>query len=341
VRNGVPVSVREYQEALAALAAGHGGLQRERLEWLCGTLWCRTEHESILLEQLFRELPKPNPELVRELSPDRGSDGAAVAAPREHTQPSVPVDAPTDRAPQTAVQFTAPAQTGTGLPRVQLPHFGERFILTPRPIVSLRSLIIVWRRFRRAQRSGPKVELDIHATVTEQGRRGRIAEPVLIPARRNQARLAVLVDASPSMAPWRRWNAVLQESLRASQLAEAPLFYFDNVPDGAVYERESLTRSIPLRDIWMRHHEGALLIISDAGAARGRLNRGRVAATRAFLEAAQPYWFPVAWMNPMPSARWKATSGRHIGRMPGVCMFELTEDGLIAGIDFLRGKTSG
>jgi hypothetical protein len=49
----------------------------------------------------------------------------------------------------------------------------------------------------------------------------------------------------------------------------------------------------------------------------------------------------VAWMNPMPAPRWRASSSGPIGRVPGVRMFELTEDGLIAGIDFLRGKTAG
>src|SRR4030095_14459800 len=47
VRNGVPVSVREYQEAIAALAAGHGGLRRERLQLLCETLWWRRPGGSI------------------------------------------------------------------------------------------------------------------------------------------------------------------------------------------------------------------------------------------------------------------------------------------------------
>jgi uncharacterized protein with von Willebrand factor type A (vWA) domain len=340
VRNGVPISVREFQEALAALAEGHGGLRRERLQWLCDTLWCRTEHESVLLEQLFRDLPRPEPALVQQLSGETAERSANDPGVEVGRQSATGAGAQAS-GQATPVQFAAPTETGSGLPRAELSRPTERFILTPRSIVSLRSLIVLWRRFRRAQRSGPKVEIDIAATVAEQGRRGRIAEPVLVPARRNQARLIMLVDASPSMAPWRRWNATLQESLRASQLAGAPLFYFDNVPESAVYERESLTHPIALGEVWMREPPAPLMIVSDGGAARGRLDRARVAATRAFLDAAQQYWSPVAWMNPMPAPRWRASSSGPIGRVPGVRMFELTEDGLIAGIDFLRGKTAG
>ena len=92
--------------------------------------------------------------------------------------------------------------------------------------------------------------------------------------------------------------------------------------------------------LYTRHPTGALLIVSDAGAARGRINRRRVAASRRFIAEAQNTWSPVAWINPMPKARWTSSASSAIAGIPGVQMSELTDDGLIAAVDFLRGKTA-
>jgi uncharacterized protein len=341
VRNGIPLSVRDYQDALAALRLGHGDISRQRLYETCDALWCRTEQDSVLLERVFRELPKATADLVRELGEQL--DGAEPPVDEPDTRKKAGTDtAPDTSEPsQTPVSIAAPQETGTGLPRAALAPIHERFIFTPRPAVNLRSLIIAWRRFRLAQRSGPPTEVDIDATVVEHSRRGRVAMPVLVPARRNQARLVVLVDASPSMTPWRAWNPLLRESLQASGFADAPVYYFDNIPgapDDAFYERDSLTHPVRLRDASTRHPAGALLMISDAGSARGRTNRARVARTEAFIAAARMSWSPVAWVNPMPKARWEKTTAERISRIRGVHMSELTDEGLILAIDYLRGK---
>jgi uncharacterized protein with von Willebrand factor type A (vWA) domain len=343
VRSGLPLSVRDYQDALEALNIGHGLHQRERLRWLCETLWCRHEHESVLMDQLFRAFPEPPVELIEELvgpsrtdpphqdgteDPTGGTDGGAESGAASDGQP-------------TAVEFTGQSETGSGLPRVVFPPRVDRFVLAPRDALTVRSLVIAWRRFRRAQRSGPRTELDIPATISEQGRRGRLVEPVLVPARRNQARLVLLVDASPSMAPWRRWNRLIEESLRSSQLASAPLFYFDNVPGDIVYQRPSLTHPVALKDVWSDQASAAVFIVSDAGAARGRITRERIQSTHGFVASALPHWPQFAWLNPMPASRWRQSSSGQSGRLAGVRMFELTDDGLIAAIDYVRGKTTG
>jgi uncharacterized protein with von Willebrand factor type A (vWA) domain len=83
------------------------------------------------------------------------------------------------------------------------------------------------------------------------------------------------------------------------------------------------------------------MVVSDAGAARERVDRGRIATSQKFLRYVQEHWSPVAWINPMPASRWKTSSSSRIARVPGCRMFELTEDGLVAAVDFLRGKVSG
>jgi hypothetical protein len=242
-----------------------------------------------------------------------------------------------DQAPE--VEFTTPTQSGIGLPRVKV-HYdsGDIYIHTPRPLIGLRSLIITWRRFRLAQRSGPRVELNIEATIAEQCRRGMLVDLVLLPARRNQARIAVLVDASPSMITWRHMNQLLSESLERSQLAHTAIYFFDNSPVDDLHEVEMLNRPIPITRALEINAHCALLIVSDAGAARGKFDRERLAKTKKFIEQVGASWHPIAWLNPMPRARWAGTTAERVSRLPGLAMFELTEDGLIHAIDFMRGK---
>lgn len=203
VRNGFPLSVRDHRDALAMLRLGHGLHRRDELCWLCETLWARTDQERLRLKRLFRAFPWPEPEAVQDLSGTSGAaagvlesrTGGAGASSGAAAAAATPEQSPT-------IEFAGPGETGVALPRaVWRAAGGEAFIFAPRPAIALRSFIVAWRRFRRAQRSGPKTEPDLDATIAEQCRRGLLAGPVLLPARRNQARMVVLVDASPSMVP--------------------------------------------------------------------------------------------------------------------------------------------
>lgn len=335
---GFPLTVRDYQDALRALALGHGGADRQSLLWLLETLWVRTEEESRQLNLLFREIPRPTNEEIAELIGQPLPPAQTVQDAKEDVPPGERADEPA-QVPQ--IQFSASTQSGLGLPQAQIEPSGrEPFILHPRPPVSLRSLIVTWRRFRRALRSGPKVELDLAATIAEQSRRGYLTQPVLVPARRNLARLVVLVDASPSMAAWRSLHPALSESLREGRLGLAALYFFHNVPDEQLYETEMLTGAVSLGELLERHTGSTLLLVSDAGAARGRRDRERIEGTRQFLERVSGLWQPVAWVNPLPRRRWKGTSAERIARFPGLGMTELTEDGLVQAIDLLRGRRS-
>jgi uncharacterized protein len=339
VRSGFQLSVRDYQDALAALRYGYGLHQRVNLRWLCEALWGRTEQELSRLDRLFREFAWPSPEEVRELSGER-APGEATHESRVRETRRATGSETQEQAP--LVEFTGPAQAGVGLPRAQVAESThEAYIFSSRPLVSVRSLIIAWRRFRVARRSGPKVELDMEATIEELCRRGKLAEPRLIPARCNQARLAVIVDASPSMVTWRQMNRLLSESLDRSQLAHTALYFFDNIPSEGLFELDTLTRPVALNKVFEKHPQCALLVVSDAGAVRGSHNRERVAQTQEFVAAARPTWQPIAWVNPMSRQRWSGTTAERIARTASVAMFEFSEDGLTYAVDVLRGKRTG
>lgn len=343
VRNGFPLSVRDYEDAVAALCLGHGTLTRERLHWLCETLWAHTDEERIRLARLFRDFPRPSPEAIRTMTGVRQQEDASPVSVGETTEAEAPGERHRDQkeAQAPVMEFAAAAETGgIGLPQAVVPSaLRQAHILTPRPVVGLRQMIVTWRRFRLARRAGPKMHVDIDATIEEKCRCGTLIEPVLVPARRNQARLLVLFDASPSMVPWRNMAQAVADSLGRSQLGHAAMYYFLNDPADELFDTDRLTRPRLLQDVARQHPDCALLVISDAGASRGRTNRERTRSTRRLVELAHAAsWWPIAWLNPMPRSRWAGSSAARIATIPGIAMFELTEDGLLQAVDHLRGK---
>ena len=347
VRAGFPLGIRDYHDALTALRGGFGAGSRENLLWLCHTLWARTNEESRQLDLLFRRFPFPSEEEVQavtgkekkrpSLRQQRKTDLDQASVPPPPTQRTTPLE---DRRPVPSAEIVSRTrQEGIGLPRARIvPKYDEIFILTRRPIVSLRALTIIWRRFRAAKREGPKVELDLEATIAQQCRLGLLDSPVLVPARRNQARLTMLMDVSNSMTPWRDFQQMIGESLHNSQLGHSKVYYFHNTPIDVLYERETLTRPIAIEKVLKDSGSSTLLIFSDAGAVRGFDRRDRVQESAEFLARVWHQWQPIIWMNPMPRERWIGSSAEKVSRLQHVTMFHLHEEGLVRAIDVLRGK---
>ncbi len=348
VEGGMPLGVRDYRDALRALRAGFGFGSRKRLHDLLDTLWARTDEESRQLDRAFRRIPPPtDEEAAQELERLTGrprqkpeADAAAGERARDTGAGTGGARAPEDE-PAPLPRFESPTRgerTDTGLPRADArPRHEETFILEPRPLVPLRSLVIIWRRYRAAMRAGPKIELDVAATVAEQCRRGYLAEPVLVPARRNQARLVLLIDVSPSMQPWEEFSQTLVESLRRGRLGTAAVYYFHNSPHERLYASATLSDPSTLKEALQRHESSTLMIVGDAGAARGARNSVRAEETAAFWKSVREQWQPAVWMNPMPRARWAGTTAETISRLRGLTMLELSEERLVTAVDVLRG----
>jgi uncharacterized protein with von Willebrand factor type A (vWA) domain len=133
-------------------------------------------------------------------------------------------------------------------------------------------------------------------------------QPVCRPRRANSARLLVLADASASMDPWRPFLATLADSLRLGRLASAELRYFSNLPRRQLFADADLSDPQPRDEVLRRHAGAGLLVVSDAGSARGYLNRRRALQTAAFLAEAASVFPAIVWLNPMPRTRWAGTT---------------------------------
>lgn len=340
-QQGLPLGVRDYLDALRALRAGFGAGRREALRALCETLWVRTEEERRVVRFMFDEFPFPTTEEVRELGapglpPARSqADGADVARPQGHRAH----ETPDHEAETLPVEFVREGLPGSiDIPRARTAvDAAEAFVLSDRPAIPVRNLTTAWRRFRQPLRTGPPVELDVDATIAAKCRRGLVAEAVLIPARRNQAKLTILIDVSDSMLPWSGVRSILTESLAQGQLGAAAVYHFANVPSDPLFKEEDLFGPTKLATALRANPGSCLLVVSDAGASRGRCIPARVQHTADFLRRVRQSWSPVAWLNPMPLRRWQGSSAEQIARLPLLSMHELSDDGVIEAVDALRG----
>ncbi|NJL63333.1 MAG: hypothetical protein HC903_17740 [Methylacidiphilales bacterium] len=205
--------------------------------------------------------------------------------------------------------------------------------------VTRRQMKQSWRYLRRFVREGIPSELDIDATVREISRQGILLKPIFVPRRVNRTELIILIDQDGSMVPYHALSRRLGETaLQGGRLGKSSIYYFHNCPSQYLYNDPNHQKARPIRDIFaqVNSKNTKVLIISDAGAARGALNPERVEITAAFLNYLSQKVRYITWLNPLPSSRWYGTSAGEIANL--VPMFEFNRRGLDAAIGVLRGQ---
>ncbi len=349
---GLPLGTRDYLDALRALEAGFGA-DRDGLRRLAQQLWARSDEERRTVALWFEATAAqaaPLAQAVAALLAPPGADEAAGADTWARRQTArrgraaapepVPEEAPAEPSPQGQGSFAARRDDG-GVPLPVLRSgldFAEDYVLQPAVSPGIRELAVLWRRYRRGTRRGPRTELDLPASIRARCRFGMLAEPVLRARRSNSARLLVLADASPSMEPWLPWLQALEDSLQFARFASAEMRYFSNLPRRELFGAPSQARPEPAEQLLRRHAGAALLVVSDAGSARGFLNRRRALQTLAFLDEAGHRFGACLWINPMPRERWAGSTAALVARSPVATMLPLGAQQLLRGIDILRGN---
>ena len=217
----------------------------------------------------------------------------------------------------------------------------DRFILTSEYFpVTQRQMKQSWRYLRRPVREGPRIELDVEATVNQIGRQGLLLEPVLVPRRVNRAELLLLIDQGGSMVPFHALSRRLTETaLRGGRLGRTGVYYFHNSPIDYLYHSPNHQNAEAISNILanLPSERTGVLIFSDGGAARGGFSPERLELTAVFLEQLKQKVRYIAWLNPMPRSRWSGTTADDIAHL--VPMFEVSRRGLQDAIDVLRGRS--
>ncbi len=124
--------------------------------------------------------------------------------------------------------------------------------------------------------------------------------------------------------------------MRGGLLGRVELYYFHDCPQNVLYEKPTLTRAHPLEELLAeKAKNSSVLLVSDAGAARGDYDGQRLEETRKFLEKLHRFTYLYAWINPLPRPRWRGTTAEDIACL--IPMYSLNRDELNDAINILRG----
>jgi uncharacterized protein len=371
-----PLGVEDYMLAIQALQGGFGIGDRQTLERLCCTLWTKSEQEARLLNRLFDEVlaqpqtytnqssikesvkttvetskktetPQPvnpstkPPETVDSSTPASVSEESNQAPlDNQITEPQKPVSEPSP--PADIVQEMEPEQVIQAVRSNQSSSFEISYYPTDvsaqyLPVTS-REMKQGWRFLRRRVREVTLEELDVAGTVEKNCRYGILPEPVMMARYTNQVKLVLLVDQGGSMVPFHHLSRqLIDKAERGGNIKQTSVYYFQNYPEKYLYSDPTrLKAQLITNFLEFIDKKTSVLIVSDAGAARGNYNPERVEYTRKFIEQLQQSVNYYAWLNPMPNDSWQYTTSAEIARF--VPMFEMSREGLSAAINTLRGR---
>ncbi|MCB9283826.1 MAG: hypothetical protein H6563_07120 [Lewinellaceae bacterium] len=185
-----------------------------------------------------------------------------------------------------------------------------------------------WRYLKSRAEKKPGLDLDLPAIVKSIAQNGFFYSPVFLLEKIYRHHILFLIDHGGSMAAFESLSAHLVSTIRESLQAQyTTSLYFHNYPVDRLFLDPYHTRAIRLseflRDI--PRHSGLVFIISDAGAARGRIHSGRIEQTREFLKTVRRRIPHLLWLNPMPEERWAGSSAAYLSFF--VDMLEASEAG--------------
>lgn len=340
-QRGYLLGIDEYQAALKAAEAGFAQTEAALIE-MVQILWCHSRSQQNQLIPIWQDLQrqvKRQQAAPDELKERRENE---VEKPERSQERQEVTEAPKPEPVVTEVEMQ-PKQEVASLP-VQAPSFtpteqeGMLSLQNYFP-VSRRVMVYGWRFLQRPVADGCKTVLDLTATVQRVTEQGYYLAPVYRRKQRNAAKLLLLIDQNGSMMPFHRFSRDLVETAREESLLEVEnvqVVYFHNVPANYVYRDVYLTQPVELKEVLGQcDSDTSVLIVSDAGAARGYRRQERIQNTTRFLLQLRKRSSLIAWLNPMSRKRWVGSSAEILAYL--VPMFQMDRFGFVDAIDVLRG----
>jgi uncharacterized protein with von Willebrand factor type A (vWA) domain len=114
------------------------------------------------------------------------------------------------------------------------------------------------------------------------------------------------------------------------------VYFYKEMPYQYLYLDRSHLEAVSISEVAEARSQ-SVLIISDGGAATGRIEGDRVEQTVQFL--AQIRKHRVAWLNPMPRERWTDTSAEYIAQYTNMFYLDSTE--LVNAVKIFKAKLKG
>jgi len=330
---GLLLGLGELFAAQEAVAKGFGTADREQLRRTLTLLWSKAPAQGaeldIQLDAILAEQSGPEP-----IDADVAENDPAT--PRD--QPP-PVEPPSQQMCGVAAQPTpSPSIAPVPIRTPDLPvHEDHGDLLVSQRPVSRRSMSHSWRYLRQPVKDGPCNRIDLSATIERVARLGYFDRPAMQRAASDHSHLVLLIDQGGSMVPFHRFTRDLVRTAGEGHLGRLDVGYFQNVPPKEVYLDPHRTRSIPIdRLLEFCGPDSSILVVSDAGAARGHREIRRFKDTVLAIARLKRFTSQFAWLNPVPSPRWHGTTAQLIALK--IDMFPMDDDGLSNAIDVLRGQ---
>ncbi|MEP7339953.1 MAG: VWA containing CoxE family protein [Acidobacteriota bacterium] len=342
VRKPFRLGVAELLSALELLNGGWEFAGPDQLRDDLCLFWCHTKSDVVRLQEVWAQT------LLEQAKPSTAGGKPQRQKPREDADADDAETQQQQTKPDAFEQFGRPVESAPGIlpvkasaPPATMEEPAELNTYWP---LSKLSMAYGWRYLRLDVADGAANIFDLAATVDKAAREGFFTSPVYRRQRNNHAHLILLVDQKGSMMPFHRFTRDLIDSARESgesgHFAEERVeqFYFQNVIEEKLYTDPYLIGSVPFADVLARcDNDTSILIVSDAGAARGHYRPDRVLATTKFIAHLRRRTNLIAWLNPMPEERWAGTSAQMIAYLTP--MLRMNQDGFSRAIDVARGLT--
>ncbi len=349
LRDPLSLQPEQYLWLLEAIKKGFGCSNIDDLKGTCRLLWLKSVDSETekQFETIFNQYLQENQKLISSataISPSvTEKKDPTDHSPNNHQKekkltPSYQPAKNKSIIPQNTsyqIRLTSAYQTD---PPIDITQSKQGYILKVSDFPFLeRQTRHSWLKLRQPLLRGQTPKIDIPATVQKIGRYGICLEPEYRAQRLNLTQLIFLEDREGSMIPFRPIIDHLFNTVEPKKFASVNRYYFRNCPRDFVYLQPKGTKVLFLEQLPLQHQHTVLVIISDAGAARGGYNPKRVEMTQALLKKLKPLVKTLFWLNPMPSIRWTGTTAEAICELIEGRMFELPQGGIQAAINMAKG----
>lgn len=344
-----------YMQLVDALGQGYGLLDAEELYWLCKRIWLKPYHEESEFRKLFdlhlagklkmiakeeaakaveeakeiakKEVIDNNPEIQETEDNTEAEDLMEDSEEEEITSTST-----LEKRKTVTLNFKSATTSQnefleTDIASIEQDIQSKIYRLRGQyPSLSPRKVEQVLRSLRLEVENYAQKQLDLAATVDWVANHGYMEKVLYSYATASTTPVHLLIDQGGSMVAFFQLIEMLSAKVKAVNTAENSVYYFRNCPVQQVYFNKEQTKGISIEAF--AQQKSPLLIVSDAGAARGRYDEERIQATEQFLKQLKN--IPTVWINPFPKYRWLNTSADYISAL--VPMYEATDAAFINAV---------
>ncbi|HEY9866880.1 MAG TPA: hypothetical protein V6D21_22090 [Candidatus Obscuribacterales bacterium] len=341
---GLPLIFDDYEDALNILAnpapVDFNLDTVASVIQLCRRLWVKSLEQDRIFETCLEEV-KPQSsikKLKRKKVVETGEKlTSPVLEPKSTASPTQTIQKPSQPEPTEKIVIKAIARITKPDDRYTRIKVGKTYLP-----VSRQQMQQNWLTLHSPQFASNPIEIDIEATLRDIEKEGIFFELVMIPPQQPSLELLLLIDRQGSMVPFHGLaRQLVKTAVQGGHLGKIDCYYFENHPDREFYRDPECWEGKQMGWVLSRLHpeRTAVLIFSDAGAARGKFSLERLDATEEFLWELKSRCRNIVWVNPLPKRRWQKTTAEYIAKLTHlVTMFECDRVGWEKAIEHLQQK---